>query len=143
MIVRTGFCNRCGLCELGRSLKNGHPEGDARLVVWDDSKVAGEADACYHRLIRDLKNGRPLEEVRSEWMEVEPTFDGDVEGYLRFPATPDAVVEGCSYRFVQDGTELPPKRVAPRGSHWLYSVFDRRQIIVLNDRQYGETSHGD
>ena len=130
MIERRGFCNRCGLCELG-----GPPNGS---VVWDPAKAPGEENACYHRLIRDLRNGRNRYEVLQEWLAQDPTFDGDIERYLNFPATPDAVLEGCNYRFIQDGSELPPKRIDPTNGRWLYSEYDRSQSIVLNDRQYGE-----
>ena len=129
MIERRGFCNRCGLCELGG------PPND--LVVWDPDKSPGEENACFHRLIRDLRNGRNREEVLREWLAQEPTFNGNIEGYMEFPRTPDAVVEGCNYRFHQDGVELPPKQMDSNG-HWVYPEYDRSQTIVLNDRQYGE-----
>lgn len=129
MIERRGFCNRCGLCELGGPVND--------LVVWDPDKSAGEENACFHRLIRDLRNGRDREEVLREWLAQEPTFDGNMEGYMDFPRIPDAVVEGCSYRFYGDGEELQPKRIDSNG-FWVYPKYDRTQPIVLNDRKYSE-----
>ena len=130
MIERRGFCNRCGLCELGG------PPSD--LVVWDADRTPGEENACFHRLIRDLRNGRNRDEVLQEWLEQESTFDGDIEGYMNFPKTPEAVIEGCNYRFYEDGVELPPKRMGQGTTHWVYPEYDRSQPIVLNDRLYGE-----
>ena len=130
MIERRGFYNRCGLCELG-----GPPQRNP-LVIWDPSKVPGEENACLHRLIRDLRNGRDRAEVLREWLEQEPTFDGDIESYLNFPATPDAITEGCNYRFYDGDRELPPKH--NENGHWVYPEYDRDQSVVLNERQYGE-----
>jgi len=140
MIERRGFCNRCGLCELGRDPDgNGNPVGDATLIVWDPLKTPGEANACFHQLIRDLAEGvKTLSEVQAEWISVEPTFDGNVQAYLDFPQTPDAVVEGCNYRFDQNAVELLVKRVDATSGVWLYSGYDKAQSIVLNNRLYGE-----
>ena len=135
MIERRGFCNRCGLCELGSP-----PQADP-LIVWDLAKTPGEENACYHRLIRDLRNGRNRDEVLQEWLAQDPTFDGNMDGYLNFPSTPDAVMEGCNYRFLQDGLELPSKR--EDGGHWVYPEYNRTEPIILNDRLYGEMDHGD
>lgn len=138
MIERRGFCNRCGLCELGREPdENGNPVGDATLVVWDPTKRPGEEEACYHRLIRDLLNGRPLAEVRAEWMEVEPTFDGDIAAYRNFPARPEAVLEGCNYRFYKDDQEISLKQYT--NGQWSYPEYTSSEPIILNDRRYGES----
>jgi len=136
MIERRGYCNRCGLCELGGP-RNG-------LVIWDPEKKPGEENACYHRLIRDLRSGRNRGDVLREWQAREPTFDGDMDAYLSFPATPDAVIEGCNYRFYDSDRELPPKR--SENGRWVYPQYDRTQFfdcaqdrsVVLNERLYGE-----
>lgn len=132
MIERRGYCNRCGLCELGG------PPTD--LIVWDPAKQPGEEDACYHRLIRDFLEGRPPAEILADWLAQEPSFDRNVEKYLSFPRTPDAVIEGCNYRFYQDGRELPPKLLVD--NHWEYPDWDAAQPIRLNPRLYGELTHG-
>lgn len=132
-IERRGFCNRCGLCELG---------GPQHFITW--TGTAGDANAAMHELIKDLHNSVAEAVVLAEWQATVPEMTlEEMRGYLDFPKRPEAVMEGCNYSFhvvddVGGSQELPPKRMDSNGVHWEYPAYDSNLVIQLNDRKYGE-----